>query len=61
MPARGNVPGTFPSTCPALQGRSNRVCMRKSNLCGTRLQPRSKWSGFRTALQAAEKSGRLSF
>jgi hypothetical protein len=61
MPARGNAPGTCPSPCAALQGRSNRVCMRKSNLCGTRLQPRRKWSGFRTALQAAEKSGRLSF
>ena len=61
MPARGNAPGTCPSPCTALQGRSNRVCMRKSNLCGTRLQPRRKWSGFRTALQAAEKSGRLSF
>jgi hypothetical protein len=55
MSARGNAPRTCPSTCPALQGRTNRVCMKESNLCGTRLQPRRKWSGFTTALQVAEK------
>jgi hypothetical protein len=60
MPARGNAPGTCPSPCPALQGRSNRVCMRKSNLCGTRLQPRRKWSGFRTALAAGSSTDEFS-